>query len=138
LDYFELGNLDAKRDWGFAKDYVEGMWKILQVEEPDTYVLATNKTYTVRDFVKLACKAVDIDIDFKGKGIDEIGVDVKSGKEILRINPKFYRPAEVDLLIGDNSNAKKKLGWSPKTELNELCEMMVSADMDRNKNNRVF
>jgi len=114
------------------------MWKILQVEEPDTYVLATNKTYTVRDFVKLACKAVDIDIDFKGKGIDEIGVDVKSGKEILRINPKFYRPAEVDLLIGDNSNAKKKLGWSPKTELNELCEMMVSADMDRNKNNRVF
>jgi GDPmannose 4,6-dehydratase len=138
LDYFELGNLDAKRDWGFAKDYVEGMWKTLQVEGPDTYVLATNKTHTVRDFVKLACKAVDIDIDFKGKGIDEIAVDVKSGKDILRINPKFYRPAEVDLLIGDYSNAKKKLGWQPTTNLKELCEMMVIADINRNKNNRVF
>lgn len=127
----ELGNLDAKRDWGFAGDYVEGMWRMLQADVPDTFVLATNETTTVRDFVKLAFKAVGMSIEFKGEGLNEIGVDAETGKELVKINPKFFRPAEVDLLIGNPEKSKNKLGWIPKVKVHELCEMMVKADMKR-------
>lgn len=129
----ELGNMDAKRDWGFAKDYVDGMWRMLQVDEPDTYVLATNRTESVRDFVSMACKAAEIEIDWRGEGEQETGVDSATGKVIVAVNPKFYRPAEVDLLIGDPSHAKEKLGWEPTTTLEELCRMMVEADLRRNQ-----
>lgn len=127
----ELGNLDAKRDWGFAGDYVEGMWRMLQTDVPDTFVLATNETTTVRDFVKFAFKAADMSIEFKGEGLNEIGVDAETGKELVKINPKFFRPAEVDLLIGNPEKSKNKLGWIPKVKVHELCEMMVKADMKR-------
>jgi GDPmannose 4,6-dehydratase len=133
LDVLELGNLDAKRDWGFAKEYVEGMWRMLQADEPDTFVLATNRTETVRDFVTMAFKAADINVRFEGAGENEFGIDADSGKVIVRINPKFYRPAEVELLIGDPAHAKKVLGWEPKTSLEELCRMMVEADLRRNE-----
>lgn len=133
LDVLELGNMDAKRDWGYAKDYVDGMWRMLQADEPDTFVLATNRTETVRDFVTLACKAADIGIEWRGNGEDEQGVDSATGKVIVQVNPKFYRPAEVDLLIGSPAKAKTVLGWEPKTTLEELCKMMVEADLRRNK-----
>ena len=133
LDVLELGNLDAKRDWGFAKEYVEGMWRMLQAEKPDTYVLATNRTETVRDFVTMAGRAAGFDITWQGQDDKEIGVDSKSGKTIVRINPKFHRPAEVDLLIGDPAKARNELGWEPKTTLEQLCQMMVEADIRRNE-----
>ncbi len=133
LDVLELGNLDAKRDWGFAKEYVEGMWRMLQVDEPDTYVLATNRTETVRDFVRMAFKAAGIAVRFEGAEEQEVGIDETSGKIIVRINPKYYRPAEVDLLIGSPARATEKLGWEPKTTLEELCQMMVEADLRRNE-----
>jgi GDPmannose 4,6-dehydratase len=133
LDVLELGNMDAKRDWGFAKEYVEGMWRILQADEPDTYVLATNRTETVRDFVSMAFKAVDVAIEWSGAADNEIGTCKKTGKVLVRVNPKFYRPAEVELLIGDPAKAAEKLGWKPKTTLEELCQMMVDADLRRNK-----
>ncbi|OZB78865.1 MAG: GDP-mannose 4,6-dehydratase [Halothiobacillus sp. 13-55-115] len=129
----ELGNLDAKRDWGYAKDYVEGMWRMLQADKPDTYVLATNRTETVRDFVTMACKAADISIVWEGKNEQERGIDSATGKTIVAINPKFYRPAEVELLIGNPEKAKRELGWEPKTTLEELCRMMVEADLRRNE-----
>lgn len=133
LDVLELGNLDAKRDWGFAKEYVEGMHLMLQADEPDTFVLATNRTETVRDFVNMAFKGAGIDVEFKGIGLDEVAIDVATGKTVMRINPKFHRPAEVDLLIGDPAHAKNKLGWEPKTTLEQLCQMMVEADLRRNE-----
>lgn len=133
LDCMELGNLDAKRDWGFAKEYVEGMWRMLQVDTPDTYVLATNRTETVRDFVEMAFKGAGIAVEFKGKEENETAVDTATGKTVMRINPKFYRPAEVELLIGDPAHAKAKLGWEPKTTLEQLCQMMVEADLRRNQ-----
>jgi GDPmannose 4,6-dehydratase len=133
LDCLELGNLDAQRDWGFAKEYVEGMWRMLQADEPDTYVLATNRTETVRDFVRMAFKAAGIDVDFSGREESEIATDVATGQTVMRINPKFYRPAEVELLIGDPAKAKAKLGWSPATTLEQLCQMMVEADLRRNQ-----
>ena len=133
LDTLELGNLDAKRDWGFAKEYVEGMYLMLQADEPDTFVLATNRTETVRDFVNMAFKAAGINVEFKGKDIDEVAIDTATGKTVMRINPKFHRPAEVDLLIGNPAHAKKKLGWEPKTTLEQLCQMMVEADLRRNE-----
>jgi GDPmannose 4,6-dehydratase len=131
-DFIELGNLDAKRDWGYAKEYVEGMYLMLQAEKPDAYILATNRTESVRDFVKMAFKAVDIELEFKGGQQDEIGFDAKTGKTLIKINPKFYRPAEVEFLKGDFSKAKNELGWEPKTTLEELCKMMVEADLRRN------
>jgi len=137
-DVIELGNMDAKRDWGFAKEYVEGMWRMLQVDEPDTYVLATNRTETVRDFVKMAFKAVDVALEFKGSAENEVGIDVRTGKTLVRVNPKFYRPAEVELLIGNPAKAKEKLDWAPKTTLEELCQMMVEADLRRNKDGFSF
>jgi len=138
LDCLELGNLDAKRDWGYAKDYVQGMHAILQAEKPDTYVLATNRTETVRDFVRLAFKGVGIEITFKGQGDKETGIDLNTGKTVVRVNPRFYRPAEVDLLIGDPQKAKDDLGWTPETTLEELCRLMVEADVKRNKDGWSF
>jgi GDPmannose 4,6-dehydratase len=138
LERLELGNLDAKRDWGFAKEYVDGMWRMLQADEPDTYVLATNRTETVRDFVTLAFQASGVDVEWSGHAEDERGIDAASGKVLVSINPKFYRPAEVDLLIGDPAKAKSKLGWEPKTQLEELCRMMVEADIARNERGYSF
>lgn len=129
----ELGNLDAKRDWGFAKDYVQGMWMMLQAEKPDTFVLATNVTTTVRDFATKAFKAANIDIQFKNSGEEEIGFDVNSGRTLVKVNPTFFRPAEVDLLIGCPRKAKEILGWQPQVSLDELCTMMVEADLNRVK-----
>ena len=126
----ELGNLDAKRDWGYAKEYVEGMHAMLQAPTPDTFVLATGVTTTVRDFVKLSFEALDIGIKFEGEGINEVGLNDK-GDVIVKINSAFFRPAEVDLLIGDASKAKQKLGWSAKTDLKGLCDMMIKADLRR-------
>ena len=133
LDCLMLGNIDAKRDWGFAREYVEGMWRMMQADQPDTYVLATGRTETVRNFVHLAFKAVGRDIVFSGEGEAEVGIDAASGKTLMRIDPRFYRPAEVDLLIGDASYARDKLGWAPQTSLEALCDMMVKADLRRNE-----
>jgi GDPmannose 4,6-dehydratase len=145
LDVLELGNMDAKRDWGFAKEYVEGMWRILQANEPDTFVLATNRTETVRDFVRMAFKAIGVELEFKGQGDEEYAViaainsdsaqgekALQVGQTVVRVNPRFYRPAEVDLLIGNPAKAKAKLDWTPKTTLEQLCQMMVEADLRRN------
>jgi len=132
-DLLELGNLDAKRDWGYAKDYVEGMRLMLQHDVPETYVLATNRTETVRTFVEMAFRQVEIDIDWSGSEENETGVDRKTGKQLVRINPQFYRPAEVELLIGDPAKAQRELGWTPQVQLEELTALMVEADMRRNK-----
>jgi len=138
LDVLELGNLDARRDWGFAREYVEGMWRMLQAEKPDTYVLATNRTETVRDFVSLAAKALDYDLQWEGREDKEIGIDRVSGRTLVRVNPKFYRPAEVELLIGDAAKARDELGWEAKTTLEQLCQMMVDADIRRNERGSSF
>lgn len=124
-----LGNLDAKRDWGYAKDYVEGMWLMLQQEKPDDYILATNETHTVREFIEEACRLLGFDLVWKGVGVNEKGIDRKSGKVIIEIDQKYFRPAEVDLLIGDNTKAKERLGWEPKTKFHELVKIMVDADL---------
>lgn len=133
LDILELGNMDAKRDWGYAKEYVEGMWRILQAEKPDTFVLATNRTETVRDFVSMAFKAAGFTLRFEGRDEQEVGIDTATGKTLVRVNPKFFRPAEVDLLIGNPARAKEILGWEPKTSLEQLCQLMVDADLRRNQ-----
>jgi GDPmannose 4,6-dehydratase len=131
LDALELGNLDAKRDWGFAREYVEGMWLMLQAELADTYVLATNRTATVRDFVSMAAKAAGYELRFEGEAEREVGIDRASGRTLVRVNSDFYRPAEVELLIGDAGKAERELGWKPKTTLEDLCAMMVRADIRR-------
>ncbi|WP_277182549.1 GDP-mannose 4,6-dehydratase [Caballeronia sp. BR00000012568055] len=132
-ELLELGNMDAKRDWGFAAEYVEGMWRMLQAADPDTYVLATNRTETVRDFVRMAFGAAGFQLEWAGKGERERGIDVATGRTLVRVNPKFYRPAEVDLLIGSADKAREKLGWKPETTLETLCKMMVDADLKRNE-----
>ena len=138
LDVLELGNIDAKRDWGFAKDYVEGMWRILQADKPDTYVLATNRTQTVREFVTMAFKAADVTLNWQGENEKETATDATTGKLMVSINPKFYRPAEVELLIGDPTKAKEDLNWEPSATLEDLCAMMVEADLRRNKAGETF
>lgn len=137
-EVLELGNLDAKRDWGYAQEYVEGMWRILQAEQPDTFVLATGRTETVRDFVRMAFLAVGTTLDFRGAGDAEVAVDSASGKTLVRVNPRFYRPAEVELLIGDPSKARAQLGWQATTSLEALCQMMVEADLRRVTNGFSF
>lgn len=126
-----MGNLDAKRDWGYAKDYVEGMWMMLQQDKPDDYVLATNETHTVREFIEVASKRLGFDLEWRGEGVDEIGVDLNTGKTIITIDPEYFRPAEVDLLIGDPAKAKKIMGWEPKVKFKELVELMVDADLEK-------
>ncbi len=137
-DLLELGNLDAKRDWGFAKEYVEGMWRILQADQPDTFVLATHRTETVRDFVTMAFKAVNIPVSWSGRDEHETAHHAETGKLLVRVNPRFYRPAEVELLIGNPVKAKEVLGWEAKTTLEELCAMMVNADVQRQINGTSF
>jgi GDPmannose 4,6-dehydratase len=137
-DRLELGNLDAQRDWGYAKDYVEGMRLILQHDVPDTFVLATNQTQSVRSFVELAFRQVGTDIEWTGTGEEEVGRDLATGRVLVQINPRFYRPAEVDLLIGDAGKAERELGWRSATPLDELCRLMVEADIHRNERRRSF
>jgi GDPmannose 4,6-dehydratase len=136
-DHIELGNMDAKRDWGFAGDYVEGMWRMLQQEQGDDYVLATGRTETVRHFVELAAEALDLPIAWEGEGLETVGRNRKSGKVIVRVNPEFYRPAEVDILVGDASKARRELGWEPKVDLSGLVGMMAEADDRRVRDNRI-
>ena len=128
-DKLYLGNLSSKRDWGHAKDYVEGMWRILQQDKPQDYVLATGVTTTIRDFCKMAFKEVGIDLDFIGTGVDEKGVDKATGRVIIEVDPRYFRPTEVDLLLGDSSKARKELGWQPKYDLSALVKEMVEEDM---------
>lgn len=138
MDVLELGNLDAKRDWGYAKEYVEGMYLMLQADEPETYVLATNRTETVRDFVTMAFKAAGIEIEYQGSDENEVGLDKSTGQVIMRVNPVYYRPAEVELLIGNAEKVKQDLGWEAKTSLEELCKLMVEADITRNIKGQSF
>lgn len=128
-----VGNLDAKRDWGFAKDYVEAMWLILQADKPDDYVIATNETHSVREFIELACEFLGFRIEWKGIGLDEVGIDSVTGREIIKIDERYFRPAEVDLLIGDYSKAKNELGWEPKVRFAELVQIMTEADLKLEK-----
>jgi GDPmannose 4,6-dehydratase len=125
-----LGNLEAKRDWGHARDYVEGMHKILQADAPDDFVLATGESHSVRELVELAFAEVDRKVEWRGTGVDEIGVETKTGNTVVRIDPVYFRPTEVDLLIGDASKAREKLGWKPKTTFHALVREMVAADLE--------
>jgi GDPmannose 4,6-dehydratase len=135
-DCLYLGNIDAKRDWGHAKDYVEMMWLMLQQETPDDYVVATGETHSVREFVELAAKELGMEIEWKGKGVDEVGVDKLTGKEIVKIDPKYFRPAEVELLLGDPSKAKKQLGWTLKHTFEDLVKEMVQFDLENEKTHK--
>lgn len=138
LDCLVLGNIDAKRDWGYAKDYVEGMWRILQATAPDTFVLATGRTESVRDFVRMAFRGVGIELAFSGAAELETAVNMATGQVVMRVSPQFYRPAEVDLLMGDASKARHTLGWAPATTLEQLCHMMVQADLVRLARGQTF
>ena len=138
LDVLELGNLDAKRDWGYAREYVDGMWRMLQIDKPDTFVLATNQTRTVRDFVTMAAKGAGYRLEWRGSKESEEGVDAGTGKVLVRVNPKFYRPTEVDSLVGNPAKAKRELGWAATTTAEELCQTMVEADIRRNQIGSTF
>jgi GDPmannose 4,6-dehydratase len=132
-DKLYLGNLDSKRDWGYAPEYVEGMWRMLQAESPDDYVLSTNETNSVREFIEESFKFFGETFIWEGNGIDEKGILKSNGKEVISINPNYYRPTEVDILIGDNTKAKLKLGWEPNTKFKELVKIMIEADFKRFK-----
>jgi GDPmannose 4,6-dehydratase len=134
----ELGNMDAKRDWGYAREYVDGMWRMLQVERSDTYVLATNRTETVRDFVQMAAKAAGFELVFEGEAENEVGIDRSNRRTLVRVNPAFYRPAEVELLIGDATKAERELGWKAQTSLEQLCAKMVAEDIRRVESGKSF
>ncbi len=131
LDKLLIGNLDSKRDWGYAPEFVEGMWKMLQVEEPDDFVLATNETHTVREFIEESFKTLGEEIRWEGSGIDEKGILVSSGKEVVAIDARYFRPTEVELLIGDYSKAKQKLGWEPRTKFKDLVRIMIKSDFEK-------
>jgi GDPmannose 4,6-dehydratase len=133
-----LGNMDAKRDWGYAKEYVESMWLMLQQDKPDDYVVATGETHTVREFVEESCKVLDMEIKWKGSGLKEKGVDKKTGKTIIEIDPQYFRPTEVDLLLGDPTKAKKILGWKAKTKFKDLVKIMIESDLDILNNKKVI
>jgi len=133
LDCFDIGNLDAKRDWGYAREFVDGMWRILQAPEADNYVLATNETHSVREWIEVCFNLIDINVTWDGLDEKEVGLDSSSGKILVKVNPKFFRPAEVDVLVGDYSKAKKELGWEPKVKFRELAEIMLKKDIERNR-----
>jgi GDPmannose 4,6-dehydratase len=128
-----LGNIDAKRDWGYAPEYVEGMWRILQAEKPDDFVLATNETHSIREFIEETFNNLGEEIVWRGKGIDETGIIKSSGKEVIRIDPRYFRPTEVDLLVGNPAKAMEMLGWKPKTTFRELVKIMVASDFEKAK-----
>jgi GDPmannose 4,6-dehydratase len=134
----ELGNMDAKRDWGYAREYVDGMWRMLQVDHSDTYVLATHRTETVRDFVQMAAKAAGFELVFEGEAQNEVGIDRSNRRTLVRVNPAFYRPAEVELLIGDPTKAERELGWKAQTTLEQLCAKMVAEDIRRVESGKSF
>ncbi len=136
-DKLYLGNLDSKRDWGHAKDYVEGMWRILQQDKPSDYVLATGVTTTIRDFCKMAFEALGMEIEFIGSGVEEKGIDKKTGKVLIEVDPKFFRPAEVDLLLGDSTKARTELGWKPNYDLKMLAKEMAETDYENAKNEAI-
>ena len=133
-DKLYLGNLDAKRDWGHAKDYVEGMWRILQQDKPQDYVLAMNETHTVREFVELAFAELGYEIEWQGSGVDEKGIDKNTGRVLVEVDPRYFRPAEVELLWGDSSKARTELGWEPKYSFMDLVKEMVQSDLEEMKN----
>lgn len=133
-----LGNLNAKRDWGHAKDYVEGMWRILQNDKPEDFVLATGTTTSIRDFVTMTFKELGIEIEWRGTGVDEKGVDKATGKVVVDVNPAYFRPAEVELLLGDSTKARTKLGWKPTYDLQMLCHEMVESDLDLAKREKLL
>lgn len=138
-DFIELGNLSSKRDWGYARDYVDGMYRMMQADKPDSYVLATGRAETVRNFVNMACQALEINIAWEGEEQYEVGIDQANGNKIIRINPQFYRnDDDKTQLIGDPAKAKKELGWEAETQLEELCQIMVEADMRRNKSGQII
>lgn len=131
IDKIELGNLDAKRDWGYAPDYVEAMWLMLQQEKPDDYVIATGETHSVREFCEKAFEVVDIKIEWKGKGINEVGVNCKTGQELIKVNPRYFRPTETEVLQGDYTKAKNKLKWEPKIRFEDIVKIMVNHDLNK-------
>ncbi len=136
-DILYLGNLDAKRDWGFAKDFVEAMWLILQHKQPDDFVIATGETHTVKEFVEKAAKLLNFNIKWEGNGVSEKGIDIRTGNTLIKVDPKFYRPLDVNFLKGDSTKAKKVLNWEPKITFNKLVEIMVEADLKNVKNNLI-
>lgn len=137
-DILYLGNLEAKRDWGYAPEYVEAIWKILQHDQPDDFVISTGQTHSVREFVEVGCKILNINLVWEGEGINERGIDTNTGNTIIQIDPKYFRPTEINVLIGDGSKAKKLLNWEPQTNFNELVKIMIHADMERIKNKEIL
>lgn len=133
-DKLYIGNLDAKRDWGYAPEYVDAMWMMLQQELPDDFVIATNETHTIRELCEKAFRHINVDLVWKDKGVEEKGIDRKTNKVLVEVDPKYFRPAEVDLLIGDYSKAKEKLGWAPKTDFSSLVKIMMDYDLEHEKN----
>lgn len=133
LNHFDIGNMDVKRDWGYAKDYAEGMWLMMQAERPDNYVLATNESHSVREWIEVCFNYIGRTIKWEGTGKNEVGRDARSGKVLVKVNPEFYRPAEVQSVIGDYSKAKRELGWEPKVRFRELVELMLKYDLELNK-----
>jgi len=133
LNHFDIGNMDVKRDWGYAKDYAEGMWLMMQAERPDNYVLATNESHSVREWIEVCFNYIGRTIKWEGAGKNEVGRDARSGKVLVKVNPEFYRPAEVQSVIGDYSKAKRELGWEPKVRFRELVELMLKYDLELNK-----